>query len=94
MTHKHIFTIIGNGDFRRGKAICTALAQRLQHARTKHPVFALDPFDACTKITEELVELYDAEAVETPERFADESLDVMTTATRAYNREWVQHGAA
>lgn len=89
MTHKHIFKIIGNGDCRRGKEICTALAQRLRHARTKHPVFALDPFDACTIITDELVELYDAEAVETPERFADESLDVMATAVRAYNREWV-----
>lgn len=94
MTHKHIFKVIGNGDCRQGKAICTALAQRLQHARTKHPVFAKDAREACEVVRAELVELYCAESVETPERYADEALDVMATATRAYNREWDQHGAA
>lgn len=89
MTGKHIFKIIGNGDSRRGKKICTALARRVQDERAEHPVFALDPFDACTKVTEALVELYDAEAVETSEHYADKALGVMAKVTRAYNREWI-----
>lgn len=88
MTHKHIFKIIGDGDVARGKAICADLAWRLKHARTKHEWTDKTPFYAVDVVQGEVDELMQAAMFETPERLADEALDVMATATRAYNREW------
>lgn len=98
MTHKHIFAITGNGDPARGKALLTAFARRLQEARSKHPwpEACRGPVEASRVVLEEAQELACAVDWETPERAADEALDVMVTAARTWNREWrgkkKQHG--
>lgn len=94
MTHKHIFKVIGNGDCRCGKALDEEVSQRLIHARTKHPVFARDAFEALNVISAELDEVYEAESEGDMEQYRYELVDVMAMLVRAYNREWDQHGAA
>jgi hypothetical protein len=54
------------------------LAERLIHARTKHPKGT----DGWRSLNEELGEVAKAERHETPERVADELLDVATVAMR------------
>ena len=58
------------------------LAQRLDHARREHPVFAKDDAEAASIIRDEWTELVDAMAFETPARVIDEALDVAATAMR------------
>lgn len=89
MTHKHIFKIIGNGDYARGKALCTQIAKRLLEARAKHDWQGYIPLRAATVVCGEAAELEQAVRYESPERQHDEALDVLATAVRAYNQEWV-----
>ena len=58
------------------------LAQRLDHARREHPVFAFSKVEAVAVIRDEMDELVDAVASEGPARVIDEALDVAATAMR------------
>ena len=58
------------------------LAARLEHARTKHPVFAENTGHAFKVIDDELDELFFAMRHEGPARVIDEALDVAATAMR------------
>lgn len=79
---------IGNGDIEQGKALVVTLADRLTHARTKHPVFAVGMTEACITIYDEIGEVATAIADETPKRVQDELLDVLATSVRMYNHEY------
>lgn len=91
MTHKHIFKIIGNGNPAKGKALCTQLAKRLMHARAKHDWRGYTPLRGVLAVRCEAGELEQAVRYESQERQQDEALDVLATAVRAHNREWVTH---
>lgn len=80
-------TILGNGDIEQGKRLLVALAERLAHARTRHPVFAVGMPEAWVVVHDEMHEVAMAIANETPERVQDELLDVLATAVRFYNGE-------
>ncbi len=59
------------------------LANRLEHARREHPVFATNELDAYSAISGETRELEWAIcANEGPSRILDEALDVAATAMR------------
>lgn len=90
MTEKHIVLIFGNGDTRRGKAVLTAIAQRLRHARTIHewPEDCHNLAAAGEVVLSEVNELLHAISFETPARASEEALDVIATAVRLYNSEW------
>lgn len=90
MTEKHIVMIFGNGDTRLGKAVLTAIAQRILHARTVHewPEDCHNLAAAGEVVLSEVNELLYAINFETPERASDEALDIIATAVRLYNREW------
>ncbi len=79
--------ILGKGDFRRGRELLDAVAERMDHARKKHPVFAECPEDAVAVIGEEYAELVHAVRWETSERLHDEGLDLAVTALRLVNGE-------
>lgn len=65
-----------------------AIYARLNHTRTKHPVFAKDRLDAFAVIEDEFREFRDAVGLESPERQRDEALDVIATCIRFINEEW------
>ena len=90
MSWKTIRLIFGNGDLTQGRKCLEAIARRLVHARTKHPPeewegkgheYGLEVIEA------EVRELRLAVKLETPQRVEDETLDVLATAVRKYNRE-------
>lgn len=58
------------------------LANRLEHARREHPVFAENTGHAFKVIDDELDELFFAMMHEGPARILDEALDVAATAMR------------
>ena len=58
------------------------LADRLDHARRKHPIFATHDREAAHVIDCELNELLHAIHSEGPGRIIDEALDVAATAMR------------
>ena len=58
------------------------LADRLDHARRKHPIFATHDREAAHVIDCELNELLHAIHSEGPDRIIDEALDVAATAMR------------
>lgn len=93
MTGKHIFMVVGDGDPARGKALLTAFARRLLEARNRHPWpdHCRGPVEASRVVLDEARELVCAVDWQTPERAADEALDVMVTAARVRAEEW-QHG--
>lgn len=90
MSWKTIRLIFGNGDLTQGRKCLEAIARRLVHARTKHPAsewagrgeeYGLEVIEG------EVRELRIAVRLETPQRVEDETLDVLATAVRKYNRE-------
>lgn len=90
MSWKTIRLIFGNGDLTQGRKCLEAIARRLVHARTKHPAsewagrgeeYGLEVIEG------EVKELRFAVRLETPQRVEDETLDVLATAVRKYNRE-------
>lgn len=83
-----ICKILGNGDFRRGREHLAAIAQRLEHARTKHPVFSASIAHGAHVVRAESDELIHAARHEGKERAHDECLDVQATAFRFMNQEW------
>lgn len=80
--------VIGNGDFRAGAALIQQIAERLEHARSKHPVFAQSPFIGGDVVFDEGAELVHAVMHEGMDRAHYEALDVLATAVRFCNREW------
>ncbi|WP_308586634.1 hypothetical protein [uncultured Desulfovibrio sp.] len=90
MSWKTIRLIFGNGDLTQGRKCLEAIARRLIHARTKHPAseWAGKGDDYGLEVIEgEVRELRFAVRLETPQRVEDETLDVLATAVRKYNRE-------
>lgn len=90
MPWKTIRLIFGNGDMAQGRKCLEAIAHRLVHARTKHPAsewagrgeeYGLEV------IEDEVKELRLAIKLEGPQRVEDETLDVLATAVRRFNRE-------
>lgn len=90
MPWKTIRLIFGNGDLTQGRKCLEAIARRLVHARTKHPAsewagrgdeYGLEVIEG------EVRELRIAVKLEGPQRVEDETLDVLATAVRKYNRE-------
>lgn len=59
-----------------------AIAERLAHAREKHPVFAEGAFHALGIIKDEFDELEHAVEHESRQRQVDEALDVIATCIR------------
>lgn len=59
-----------------------AVSRRLDHARTKHPVFADNKEEAFDVIMDEMYELYEAIQNEPWGRQVDEALDVIATCVR------------
>lgn len=77
----------GNGNARFGFAIFYALTMRLVHARTKHPRYAKDRFEALKVIGSEYDELACAIDHESHDRQLDEARDVIATCVRFLNGE-------
>ena len=86
MSYARACLAFGNGDFRRGKNIILAIAERLNHAREKHPFFAEGQAEAVGVIMAEAREMEHALEHETAERVIDESLDVIATIVRLPSR--------
>lgn len=89
--------VVGNGSFEHGAKLVQIIADRLTHAREKHPWprDANNWEEAAHVVWVEADELLSAAEHETSERSHDESLDVIATAVRFCNREWEQsHDAA
>lgn len=87
MTYTGMRCAFGNGDLRRGRQIMEIIALRLEHARTKHPVYAQGKYHALGVIRSEFRELEHAVEHESPARQFDEALDVIATAVRFLNGE-------
>ena len=90
MSWKTIRLIFGNGDMAQGRKCLEAIAHRLVHARTKHPASAWvgrGEEYGLEVIEDEVKELRLAIKLEGPQRVEDETLDVLATAVRKFNRE-------
>ena len=83
-----ICSVVGNGDILKGEALLRKIAERLIHARNKHPIFAEGVYQGLSRITDEHEELVYAVERETQERQFDEDLDVIATAIRFANGEY------
>ena len=84
MTYQRAKLAIGNGDRERGMQTVFMLAERLEHARRKHPWPEHTPnaFAAFRALGDECEEVNRALCRETPDRVRDELLDVMAVAVR------------
>lgn len=90
MSWKIIRLIFGNGDLHQGRKCLEAIAHRLVHARTKHPASewaGMGDEYGLEAIEGEVRELRLAVKLEGPERVEDETLDVLATGVRKFNRE-------
>lgn len=89
-SYREALTILGNGDAAKGRKLIDELAGRLVHARTEHPASqwagAGDEY-GLEVIEGEVRELRIAVKLEGPQRVEDETLDVLATAVRKFNRE-------
>ena len=90
MPWKTIRLIFGNGDLAQGRKCIEAIARRLIHARTKHPASewaGRGEEYGLAAIEGEVKELRLAVLLEGPESVEDETLDVLATGVRKFNRE-------
>ena len=90
MPWKTIRLIFGNGDLAQGRKCIEAIARRLIHARTKHPASewaGRGEEYGLAAIEGEVKELRFAIKLEGPQRVEDETLDVLATGVRKFNRE-------
>lgn len=90
MNNEHIRSI-GGGDWERGFDMLRTLAAAMEAARKKHPDFAVNRRAALAAVRTEFVELARAVDGETPERQAEEAMDVAVTALRFWNNEMVRN---
>ena len=82
--------IFGNGNAAQGRKCIEAIARRLIHARTKHPASewaGRGEEYGLAAIEGEVRELRIAVMLESQERVEDETLDVLATGVRKFNRE-------
>ena len=82
--------IFGNGNAAQGRKCIEAIARRLIHARTKHPSSEWSGMGeeyGLAAIEGEVKELRLAVKLEGVQRVEDETLDVLATAVRKFNRE-------
>ena len=82
--------IFGNGNAAQGRKCIEAIARRLIHARTKHPASewaGRGEEYGLAAIEGEVKELRLAVKLEGVQRVEDETLDVLATAVRKFNRE-------
>lgn len=86
---------LGNGDWQAGKNRIVALAERLEHARSKHKWGQNTECggikSAITALNGEITELMYAYDSESRQRQDDEALDVLAVAVRIANREFENH---
>ena len=90
MPWKTIRLIFGNGDLAQRRKCIEAIARRLIHARTKHPASewaGRGEEYGLAAIEGEVKELRFAVMLESQERVEDETLDVLATGVRKFNRE-------
>ncbi|AMD89462.1 hypothetical protein [Desulfovibrio fairfieldensis] len=84
--------IIGNGTAIRGEQALYRLAEAMQEARCKHPVFADGIYQALGRVGAEYGELVQAvEKLESPERVETEALHLLVTTVRLLNKEYEPH---
>ena len=91
MSYMRMRLAFGNGDMAKGKKIMEAIAERIEHARLKHPPEEWankGPKWAAGTLGDELSELHRAISLETPEREKDEALDCVAVGVRIVNREF------
>lgn len=83
--------IFGDGDLQKGAEIIAEIADRLKHARGKHPWprDAKNIPSAAKVVRDEAIELFQAAIYETPDRAHDEAKDVAATSIRFLGKEWV-----
>ena len=82
--------IFGNGNAAQGRKCIEAIARRLIHARTQHPASewaGRGEVYGLAAIEGEVKELRLAVKLEGVQRVEDETLDVLATAVRKFNRE-------
>ena len=88
LSFERVCKIFGNGDILHGKQLLLRIADKLIHARSKHPEFAIGVYQGLSRITSEHEELVFAVEHETIDRQFDEDLDVIATAVRFANKEY------
>ena len=88
LTEDQIFEQFGNGDPAKGREIAVRIAQRLIHARQKHPTFAVGRFHALGEMNKEFVEFQKAVEDESPERQDEEALDCTAVTFRWLGGEY------
>ena len=88
MSFIRICSVFGDGDILEGEKLIRKIADRLIHARSKHPVYAEGVYQGLSRITDEHEELVHAVEHETTQRQFDETLDVIATCVRFANREY------
>ena len=71
-----------------GEAEIIAIAERLVHARSEHPLNGGSRRDSVAAILDEVDELWDAYPEESEERQDDEALDVVITCLRFRRKEY------
>lgn len=91
MSYTRMRLAFGNGDKAKGKQIMEAIAERLEHARRKHPPKEWEgqgPKWAAGKLADELSELHRAISLEGPEREKEEAKDCAAVIVRIIGREF------
>lgn len=83
-----IFEQFGNGDIEKGREIAGRIAERLIHARQKHPTFAIGRYHALGEMNKEFVEFRKAVEEESPERQDEEALDCAAVEFRWLGGEY------
>lgn len=80
---------LGEGDYSSGRDLLFAIADRLNHARAKHPwpEHAYGAPQAVGALASELREVEFALEHELPERIEDEALDVVVVGLRIFRKE-------
>lgn len=84
MTTREAIKLLGGHD------TLYAIAERLLYARMAHPGFAGDMDEAVCVVVDEVAEFDYAAREEGRARAHDEALDVIATAVRFVNREWLK----
>lgn len=91
INYRKIENTLSNGDWKKGRKIMSKIAERLDHARTKHPKeewHKMDVYEAMKALLDEIDEVRIAIKKETPERVQDELLDVIAVSLRILNKEY------
>ncbi len=91
INYRKIEEAFSNDNWKKGRKIMSEIAERLDHARKKHPKEEwqkMDVYEAMKALLDEIDEVRIALKKETPERVQDELLDVIAVAFRILNKEY------